>query len=200
MKIEEHNLHGRGDRDHEVYDMGPVTSEYGHDYWAAVSDVPCPVKGCTQTIVWYEAGYVPGYRVCMAVVDAAAGQYDHGSLRHRFLARGDAAAPTLVRDDCCEIPPRVRRAAAALGRRGGKIGGKATGASKRRTPEQYAATQAKALHSRRVKAAKRAILAARLIDRAETYEDARARVCAITAGIRETWGEDVLRDALALEG
>jgi hypothetical protein len=35
---------------------------------------------------WWEAGYVPGYRVCMSVVpnrgDPPA--YDVGSLRHRF--------------------------------------------------------------------------------------------------------------------
>lgn len=33
-----------------------------HDYWATVDFAPCPV--CGGPVVWYEAGYVPGYRVC----------------------------------------------------------------------------------------------------------------------------------------
>jgi hypothetical protein len=32
------------------------------DYWAQVDFTPCPV--CGAPVVWYEAGYVPGYRVC----------------------------------------------------------------------------------------------------------------------------------------
>ena len=32
------------------------------DYWETVNFTPCPV--CQAPIVWYEAGYVPGYRVC----------------------------------------------------------------------------------------------------------------------------------------
>jgi hypothetical protein len=32
------------------------------DYWASVNFSPCPV--CGSPVVWYEAGYVPGYRVC----------------------------------------------------------------------------------------------------------------------------------------
>ncbi len=28
--------------------------------------VPCPRKGCGRALVWYEAGYAPGYRVCTA--------------------------------------------------------------------------------------------------------------------------------------
>ncbi|MEI8017497.1 MAG: hypothetical protein WCH39_04810 [Schlesneria sp.] len=32
------------------------------DYWATVDFTPCPV--CGAPVVWYEAGYVPGYRVC----------------------------------------------------------------------------------------------------------------------------------------
>ncbi len=27
---------------------------------------PCPHAGCGLALVWYEAGYVPGYRVCLA--------------------------------------------------------------------------------------------------------------------------------------
>ena len=25
---------------------------------------PCPARGCGRALVWYEAGYVPGYRIC----------------------------------------------------------------------------------------------------------------------------------------
>lgn len=32
------------------------------DYWAEVDWLPCPV--CAAPVIWYEAGYVPGYRVC----------------------------------------------------------------------------------------------------------------------------------------
>lgn len=28
--------------------------------------VPCPSRGCGRALVWYEAGYVPGYRICTA--------------------------------------------------------------------------------------------------------------------------------------
>ena len=33
-----------------------------HDYWATVDFTPCPV--CGSPVVWYEAGYATGYRVC----------------------------------------------------------------------------------------------------------------------------------------
>lgn len=26
--------------------------------------VPCPTRGCGAPLVWFEAGYVPGYRIC----------------------------------------------------------------------------------------------------------------------------------------
>ena len=88
------NLHGGGWREHEVYDLDGAG-------WDAITNVPCPVEGCAQTLVWAEAGTVPGYRVCMQRVEG--GGYDAGSLRHRFvhapLGRHDAR---LVRDDCCE--------------------------------------------------------------------------------------------------
>ena len=32
------------------------------NYWAQLMWTPCPK--CSAPIVWYEAGYVPGYRVC----------------------------------------------------------------------------------------------------------------------------------------
>jgi hypothetical protein len=112
--MELHNLHGSGRRLHPVYAMPPAApaaprcldrDEDGNvlvdchcaaDYWAAVTDVPCPVEGCPQRVVWYEAGQVPGYRGC-----TRSGPPDP-TIRHRFLAGGTAAAPTLIRDDCCE--------------------------------------------------------------------------------------------------
>jgi hypothetical protein len=109
MRTEKHNLHGTGSRKHEVYDMplGPHIRLWPdnrpvpqREYWPAVTDVPCPVEGCTQTVLWYEAGYVPGYRVCMAPLGD--GLFDPQSIKHRFLAKGDANHPMLVRDDCCE--------------------------------------------------------------------------------------------------
>jgi hypothetical protein len=92
MRTEPHNPDGLGDRPHTVYDMPPR----GHDYWAAVTDVPCPVHGCGQTVVHYEAGYVPGYRVCMAPAPGAPGMFQVDTLRHRFLAKGRLGAATLV--------------------------------------------------------------------------------------------------------
>ncbi len=89
---EKHNLDGRGYREHEVYYVAP--SDDG--YWDAVTDIPCPVPGCDQTVAWYEAGYVPGYRVCAR--SAGSDAYDTASIRHRFLAGGSVTAPTLIRD------------------------------------------------------------------------------------------------------
>lgn len=35
--------------------------------WYIIGDfVPCPRRGCGRGLVWYEAGYVPGYRICLA--------------------------------------------------------------------------------------------------------------------------------------
>ena len=69
----------------KVYDMPPARSARGtRDYWAAVTDVPCPAPSCADGIIrWAEAGYVPGYRIC------------DGCGRH-FLAGGSEDAPTLV--------------------------------------------------------------------------------------------------------
>jgi hypothetical protein len=86
-------------------------------------------------------------------------------------------------------------AAAALGRRGGKAG---TGAAKRRTPEQYAATQAKALHSRRVEAARKMLRDVPLRREGDPID--RDPGLWATLAIANKWGPDVVRDALALEG
>lgn len=45
----------RTDNEHEY----PIENA---DYWRQVDFTPCPV--CGAPVVWYEAGYVPGYRVC----------------------------------------------------------------------------------------------------------------------------------------
>lgn len=64
----------------------------------------CPVEGCGQTLVRYKAGYLPGYRVCMARIDGD--DYDPETLRHRFVLdhhrHDDDDAVILIRDHCCE--------------------------------------------------------------------------------------------------
>jgi len=89
--MERCNPDGKGWRLMQVYHV-PSLSE--HDYWQSVTSVPCPVPGCGQTAVWYEAGYVPGYRVCMAQLGEK--MYDMDTISHRFLAQGDAAEPYLL--------------------------------------------------------------------------------------------------------
>ena len=95
MEIQSKNVHGVGDRKHEVYDMGEGS-------WELIKGVPCPVDGCDQTLAWWEAGNVPGYRVCAKETEQY--HFVKATLRHRFLL--DPWAPggrmILVRDDCCE--------------------------------------------------------------------------------------------------
>lgn len=104
-RIEYCDMDGCGDEPHAVYDMPPPEQTVWRDdsgcdwlrppyYWDAVTDVPCPVEGCDQTVVWYEAGYVPGYRVCMQHI--ADDRYDADTIRHRFQAGGTTDAPTLT--------------------------------------------------------------------------------------------------------
>jgi hypothetical protein len=99
MVEEHHNLHGTGSVECEVYVMRPVNQ---HEYWEAVTDVPCPVEGCENTVVWYEAGYVPGWRVCMKPVPGKPDTLDTNTIRHCFLARGDNVRPILVRSKVME--------------------------------------------------------------------------------------------------
>ncbi len=75
VREEELDIHGDGGAQYTVYVMGPGS-------WSAITDRPCPVEDCEQTLVWYEAGYVPGYRVCMA---RRGTRYDPATLRHRFV-------------------------------------------------------------------------------------------------------------------
>ncbi len=124
MRLEMHDLHGTGEVECEVYELVPAEP----DPWAAVTTIPCPVAGCGQTVVWYEAGYVPGYRVCMM---PRGNVYDHSTLRHRFLAGPDLRHPILIRDAEAEAE---RAAASAFGRRGGRSG---RGEAKRRGDSAY---------------------------------------------------------------
>lgn len=77
----------------EVY---PVESIDEHSFWSSVTDISCPVKGCNQTVVWYEAGYVPGFRVCMKRVDEKG--FDEATKQHHFLTSGTITNPVLIRD------------------------------------------------------------------------------------------------------
>ena len=43
-------------------DDAPFDDEIGHAYWEQAHFLPCPE--CGAPLVWYEAGFVPGYRVC----------------------------------------------------------------------------------------------------------------------------------------
>lgn len=95
MRHEDHDLHGTGAVRCEVYDM-PGSG------WEAVTGVPCPVRGCKQTVMWYEAGYVPGYRVCMREIarDDEGVRCDLDTIRHHFIAGRalGAGEATLIRD------------------------------------------------------------------------------------------------------
>lgn len=84
------DIHGDGGDTYDAYAMPPRDP---WDMWAAITGAPCPVEGCDQTLVWYEAGYVPGYRVCMR----QEGEHYNGStLRHRFVL--DHAGMVLIRE------------------------------------------------------------------------------------------------------
>jgi hypothetical protein len=73
------DLYNDGKPSAEGYEM-PARDPW--DIWADVTGAPCP--RCDQTLVWYEAGYAPGYRVCMATT-AGGDAYDPATLRHRWL-------------------------------------------------------------------------------------------------------------------
>jgi len=76
------DLHGDGGQECAHHAMPPADPV---DTWADITGAPCPVAGCDQVLVWYEAGYVPGYRVCMARLSSS-DWYDHEKdpPRHRF--------------------------------------------------------------------------------------------------------------------
>lgn len=84
------------ERARTAYRMPPA---HPWDPWADLTGVPCPVPGCRQTLVWYEAGYVPGYRVCMAPLTPET--FDPRTLAHRFslgAGSGDDAILLLHRE------------------------------------------------------------------------------------------------------
>lgn len=74
------NLDGLGNRDMRVYVL-PIQDI--NDYWSSVTDVPCPIDSCDGIIRWYEAGYVPGYRIC-------------DKCKRHFMAKGSVKEPKLV--------------------------------------------------------------------------------------------------------
>lgn len=45
-----------------MQDEPEYPGEIGEAYWEQLDFTPCPQ--CGAPLVWYEAGYVPGYRVC----------------------------------------------------------------------------------------------------------------------------------------
>lgn len=49
---------------HEPKYPGEWAEEEAIAWWERGAWVPCPVRRCGRALVWYEAGYVPGYRVC----------------------------------------------------------------------------------------------------------------------------------------
>lgn len=98
----ERDIHGDGGREYIAYTM----PRRGADLWAAITSYPdrppvqCPVPDCAQHLVWYEAGYVSGYRVCMAA--PCDGGYESRTIRHRFLLdpyRTRHTDPVLILDD-----------------------------------------------------------------------------------------------------
>lgn len=80
MRYEIHN--GTGPKRTQVFDV-PNVPNVPNDYWAAVTDVPCPCCN-TGNIQWAEAGYVPGYRIC-------------DKCGKHFLAKGNMQNPKLLR-------------------------------------------------------------------------------------------------------
>lgn len=99
MRVER-DIHGDGGGEYDAYVMPPRDP---HNMWAAITSyageepVLCPVHGCGQHLVWYEAGYVPGYRVCMAPTEDGRGHYPD-SIRHRFVLdhADDSGTPGVV--------------------------------------------------------------------------------------------------------
>jgi hypothetical protein len=92
----ERNPHGTGYAEYDAYIM---PERDPNNIWAAITSydgapVPCPVEGCDHEMVWYEAGYVPGYRVCMAPTDSGAHLLD--SIRHRFVLDHAREHPGMV--------------------------------------------------------------------------------------------------------
>lgn len=75
----EQNYGGNGPEPIITYPMRRVQK---YEYWPSVTDVACPC--CAGgTVRWFEAGYVPGYRIC-------------DKCHQHFLADGNMDAPTLI--------------------------------------------------------------------------------------------------------
>lgn len=78
---------GPNGADREVF---LVPSRSSFDFWESVTDVPCPVPGCDQPVVWFEAGFVPGYRACL-------NPESPNETLFEFVASGNALNPRLER-------------------------------------------------------------------------------------------------------
>lgn len=77
------------------------------DLWSSITSYPgspvqCPVPGCRGHLVWWEAGFVPGYRVCLR--QTAPDKYDPATLLHRFRAVFSADRVTLILDQRYDEP------------------------------------------------------------------------------------------------
>ncbi len=93
MRTTETDLDGQGVKTYKAYDLPVIDND---DYWTNVTGIPCPVAECDGTILWYEAAYVPGYRICT-------------HCQRHFLAKGNTEHPYLI--DCgrkgCRAEDRV---------------------------------------------------------------------------------------------
>ena len=81
-QIENHNMDGIKPKPYKVYNV-PLLNMV--NAWDSVTDIPCPVEGCEHRVLWYENGYVPGYRVCMKEIDKNKFLYE--SIKHRLMAK-----------------------------------------------------------------------------------------------------------------
>lgn len=96
-----HETHARRDMDGtgaQQYRGWVMPPGHPEDHWADITsypgrDVLCPVPGCGQYLQWWEAGYVSGYRVCLAGRDDT---YDLGTLRHHFALLSEPGPAILV--------------------------------------------------------------------------------------------------------
>ena len=79
-RMEMRNPNGNGSTRHAIFD---IPSRNPDNFWANVTDIPCPRASCRGTLRWAEAGYVPGYRIC-------------DKCKRHFLAEGDAAHPSVL--------------------------------------------------------------------------------------------------------
>lgn len=66
----------------------PWPGERDADVWDRRAWVPCPQRGCGAALLWCEAGYVPGWRICLA---GHASQFGADSLAAKRQRQHDAS-------------------------------------------------------------------------------------------------------------